>query len=124
MNEFRIPDNATFAQISQSLATCSNQMADVSQKVAEYKTNVALKQTVLKRQLAKSTVKFSGEKNTSLIKARAELDPQVIKAQDEVDSAVAIYTIALGELEAWEAQFVALRKMVSIREIELKGGIG
>ena len=124
MNEFRIPDNATFAQISQSLATCSNQMAGVSQKVAEYKTNVALKQTALKRQLAKSTVKFSGEKNTSLIKARAELDPQVIKAQDEVDSAVAIYTIALGELEAWEAQFVALRKMVSIREIELKGGIG
>lgn len=124
MNKFRIPDNASFAQISQSLAICSNSMASVSEKCAAYKADVALKQTALKRAMAKATVKFSGEKNISLIKARAELDPQVIKAQDEYDSASAIYAIVQGELEAWEAQFVALRKMVSIREIELRGNIG
>ena len=123
-NKFQIPDNATFAQISQSLAICSNQMASVSEKCAEYKADTALKQTALKRALARATVKFSGQKNATLIKAMADLDPQVIKAQDEYDSATAIYTIAAGELAAWEAQFVALRKMVAIREIELKGGIG
>lgn len=123
MNKFRIPDNATFAQISQSLAICSNSMARVSEKCAVYKADVALKQTALKRAMAKATVKFSGEKNVSLIKARAELDAQVVKAQDEYDSASSIYTIAQGELEAWEAQFVALRKMVAIREIELRGNI-
>jgi len=124
MNQFKIPDNATFAQISQSLAICSNSMASVSEKCAEYKADVALKQTALKRAMAKATVKFSGEKNAGLIKARAELDPQVVKAQDEYDSVSAIYTIAEGELEAWEAQFVALRKMVAIREIELRGNVG
>ena len=46
-NKFQIPDNATFAQISQSLAICSNQMASVSEKCAEYKADTALKQTAL-----------------------------------------------------------------------------
>ena len=123
-NKFQIPDNATFAQISQSLAICSNQMASVSEKCAEYKADTALKQTALKRALARATVKFSGQKNATLIKAMADLDPQVMQAQDEYDSASAMYTIAAGELAAWEAQFVALRKMVAIREIELRGNIG
>ena len=121
--EFRIPQNATFKQISECLAECSNQMASVSEKVGTYKADVALKETAYKRAMARATVKHSGQKNATLTKAMAELDPQVIKAQDEYDGANAIYIIASGELSGWEAQFVALRKMVSIREIELKGNI-
>ena len=123
-NKFQIPDNATFAQISQSLAICSNQMASVSEKCAEHKADMALKQTALKREQAKATVRFSDAKNATLIKAMAEVDPAVMQAQDEYDSVSAMYTIAAGELAAWEAQFVALRKMVAIREIELRGSVG
>ena len=122
--EFRIPQNATFKQISECLATCSNQMASVSEKVGVYKADVALKETALKRAFARATVKHSGQKNAALTKAMADLDPGVIKAQDEYDGANAVFIIAKGELDAWECQFVALRKMVSIREIELKGNIG
>ena len=122
-NKFQIPDNATFAQISQCLATCSNQMASVSEKVGEYKADVALKATTLKRALARATVLHKGEKNAALIKAMADLDTQVIKAQDEFDSATAVFIIGQGELDAWNYQFIALRKMVSIREIEAKANI-
>ena len=122
--EFRIPEYATFAQISQCLAQCSNSMASVSEKVGCYKADVALKATTLKRALARATIVHKGEKNATIVKAMADLDPKVIQAQDEYDSASAIYIIAQGELDAWECQFVALRKMVSIREIEVKGNIG
>lgn len=121
--EFRIPQNATFKQISECLATCSNQMASVSEKVGEYKADVALKATTLKRALARATVLHKGEKNAALIKAMADLDTQVIKAQDEFDSATAVFIIGQGELDAWNYQFIALRKMVSIREIEAKANI-
>ena len=121
--EFRIPQNATFEQISECLATCSNQMASVSEKVGEYKADVALKATTLKRALARATVLHKGEKNAALIKAMADLDTQVIKAQDEFDSATAVFIIGQGELDAWNYQFIALRKMVSIREIEAKANI-
>ena len=122
--EFQIPQNPTFPQISEGLATCSNNMARVSDLCAQYKADLALKTTKLKRAKAKAMVRFSGQKNATVMKAMAEVEPEVVKCQDEVDSAMAIYTIAQGEIEAWEAQFVALRKMVAIREIELRGNIG
>jgi hypothetical protein len=47
-----------------------------------------------------------------------------INVQAEYNSVSATYTIDQGELGGLEIQFAALRKMVSIQEIELKGVIG
>jgi hypothetical protein len=72
-----------------------------------------IKQIVLKWSVGKATVKFSDEKNVGSINVQAEYN-----------SVSATYTIDQGELGGLEIQFAALRKMVSIQEIELKGVIG
>jgi hypothetical protein len=93
----------------------------VQQKVCEYKANVAFKQTAYKRAMAKALVIHQDKKNATLIKAMAELEPFVINAIDELDQATALYTVAQGELEGWEAQFVALRKIAEIKRMEIQG---
>lgn len=122
--EFTLPDNPTPLQLNQSLTECANNIARLSDLVASYKADVAIKTTAYKRAYARATVKYSSAKNATLIKAMSDIDEDVTKAQDVMDTATAVYTIALGEIEGYDSQFVALRKIVEVRKMEVRGGIG
>lgn len=118
---FKIPVDPTPQEMNQCLIVCANNIARVQEIVSEYKANVAIKQTAYKRAMAKALVLHQGEKNATLTKAMAELEQFVIEALDELDQCNAVYTVALGELDGWEAQFVALRKIAEIKKMEVQG---
>lgn len=121
---FVLPDNPTPLQLNRSLSVCANQIARLSDLVAHYKADASYKQTAYKRAYARAMVKYQAAKNATLSKALAEIDEDVIRAADELDAANAIYTIAQGEMDGYEAQFIALRKIVEVRKMEVQGGIG
>lgn len=121
MNTFTIPQDPTPQQLNNALIACANNISRLQQLVAEYKANVSLKQTAYKRAMAKALVLHQGRKNQTLIKATAELEMFVQVALDELDQATAVYTVAQGELDGYEAQFVALRKIVEIKKLEISG---
>lgn len=118
--EYTLPINPSPAMLERDLAAISNNMARLSDLVATYKADAAIKQTVYKRAYARALVEYSGDKNATIIKAKADIYPAVISAQDEMDQANAVYIVATGEYEGYEAQFVALRKMVEIRKMEAR----
>lgn len=122
--EFQIPQNPTPLELNRSLAMCSNNIARLSDLCAQYKADVAIKQTALKRAMARALVKHSGAKSATLAKALAETDGDVEAAQDAVDQANALYLVAQGEMDGWDSQFIALRKIVEVRKMEVHGGIG
>lgn len=122
MSGFNIPVNPTLAQIGQLLATCSNNLANVGMKVAEYKADIAIKETAYKRALARAKVMYQDKKPSAMINAYAETESSVIEAQDELIQANSLFIIASGELDGWDAQFVALRKIVEIKKIERDNG--
>jgi hypothetical protein len=122
--KFELPQNPSPMELNQSLSICSNNIARLSDLCAQYKADTAIKQTALKRAMAKALVKYSGEKNSTLTKAMAEVDADVIAAQDEVDTANALYLVSQAEMDGYDAQFIALRKIVEIRKMEIHGGIG
>jgi hypothetical protein len=117
---FELPQNPTPLQLNQALATCSNNIARLSDLCAQYKADVAIKQTALKRAMARALVKHSGAKSATLAKALAETDGDVEAAQDAVDQANALYLVAQGEMDGYEAQFIAIRKIVNIRQLEMQ----
>lgn len=122
--EFQIPQNPMPLELNRALATCSNNIARLSDICAQYKSDVAIKQTTLKRVMARALVKYSDAKNATLAKAMAEADGDVEAAQDAVDAANALYLVAQGEMDGWDSQFIALRKIVEVRKMEVHGGIG
>ncbi len=122
--EFQIPQNPTPLELNQALSICSNNIARLSDLCAQYKADLAIKQTTLKRAMARALVKYSGAKNATLAKALAEADEDVATAQDNVDQANALYIVAQGEMDGWDSQFIALRKIVEVRKMEVHGGIG
>lgn len=119
--KFELPHDPTPQQMNNALITCANNISRLQQLVAEYKANVGIKQTAYKRAMARALVVNQHKKNATLIKAMAELEPTVKTALDELDQANAVYTVAQGELEGYEAQFVALRKIVEIKKLEIQG---
>jgi hypothetical protein len=123
-DKFELPQNPSPMQLNQSLSICSNNISRLSDLCAQYKADTAIKQTALKRAMARALVKYSGAKNSTLTKAMAEVDAGVIAAQDEVDTANALYLVAQAEMDGYDAQFIALRKIVEIRKMEIHGGIG
>ena len=114
-----VPDNPTPAQLQYLLSVCSNEIAKLADLVATYKQDAAIKTTAYKRAMARATVKNQGRGNVSLVKSLAELDDEVIKATDEVDMAEALYALAKAELDGYDAQFVALRKIAEVRKTEM-----
>ena len=118
---FVIPRDPTPLELNNSLIICANNIARIQQLVAGYKADVGVKQTAYKRAMARALVIHQHEKNATLIKAMAETEPEVQWALDELDKATAIYTIGQGELDGYEAQFVALRKIVEIKKLEIAG---
>ncbi len=118
--EYTLPVDLPPALLEQNLIIIANNMARMSDLVAEYKTNAAIATTAYKRAYARALVKFSGEKNATLTKALADVDADVVVKQDALDQANAVYAVAMGEYEGYEAQFVALRKIVEIRKMEVR----
>lgn len=116
-----IPEGATLPEINACLIACANKISEVSTKVAEYKADAALKQTTYKRLLARAKVLNMGAGNATITAAKAETDEDVVQAQDAYDQASALYTVAMGEYEALETTFVALRKLVELQKLEAQG---
>ena len=115
-----LPINPTPAQLEKELAVVANSIATLSDLVARYKADAALKETAYKRRYAEALVKYSGAKNATIAKSMAEIDPDVRAAQDELDQANAVYIVAMGEYSGYDSQFIALRKIVHIREMEMR----
>lgn len=123
MDKFEIPENPTQLQLNQSLSTCANNISKIIGIVAKYKADVSIAQTKYKRLLARAKIKNASAKTATMQNALAEVDESVITAQDELEQANAIFLVAEAELEGWQAQFVAVRKMCSLKETEVKNGL-
>ena len=119
--QFIIPEHPTPAQIEKMLAICSNQIATLADLLTGYKSDVALKDTIYKRALARAIInnRLDGVPATIVAKV-AEVDAAVIAARDDLDIADAIYTAAKGDFDGWDSHFVALRKIAEIRKVEFK----
>ena len=118
---YTIPNNPTTYDLNVSLITLSNNMARLSNLIAQYKADVATKTTANKRALARAYVTNKDAKNATLSKALAEIDDLVIKTADDLDKATNLYILALGKQEGYEAQFTAVRKLVEIIKLEQMG---
>lgn len=118
-SEFIIPAHPTPGQLEQMLAVCSNQIAMLAEKVAQYKSDVAIKTAAYKRAYAKALIVNNGLGNAQLVKALADSDSNVITAADALDVVVAKHELAKAEFDGWDAHFVALRKMSEIRKQEM-----
>lgn len=118
--EFTLPVDPTPLELNQALSICANNIARLSDLVAQYKADAAIKQTAYKRAHARARVKYSNAKNSDTSKALTEIDEEVIAAQNELDQANAVFLVAMGEMEGYEAQFIALRKIVEIRKMEAR----
>lgn len=123
-NTYVIPVNPTAAELQTALIDIANNMSKTADLLGQYKKAVADATTKYKRAYARALVNNQGTKNVALQKALAEIDDLVIATQDEVDKATTTYTLAMGEYEGMETQFVALRKVVEIQKLEYKGEYG
>ncbi|MDU2064411.1 MAG: hypothetical protein E6713_06165 [Sporomusaceae bacterium] len=124
-SEFTIPLHPTPHQIEAMLATCSNQIATLADKLTQYKSDVAIKDTAYKRALARAIIASRGNGvPASIVTKTVEADEAVIEARDALDIANAIYELAKGEFDGWESHFVALRKIAEIRKTEMHTGTG
>lgn len=119
MSKIVIPDNPTPSQIEYYLSLLSNQIAKLSDLVAEYKRNAGAAETKTKRAYARAIVENKGKGNVDYVKALAEIDDNVIKAKDKLEVAETMYLLAKAELDGYDAQFVALRKIAEIRKTEM-----
>ena len=117
---FQIPDNPSVGELQHLLATCSNQIATLTDLVATYKADAAIKTTAFKREVARATVKYRHDGTAAVVKALVEIDADVIAAGNECDNAEAIYGLAKAELDGYEAHFVALRKISELRKTEMR----
>lgn len=120
MSKITVPDNPTPEQLQYLLSVCSNEMARLGDIVAGYKQDSATKAIRLKRSQARATVKYKGQGNVDYIKALVEIDEDVIAAVDSLDYAEGVYILAKAELDGYDAQFVALRKIAEIRKQEMR----
>lgn len=59
-----------------------------------------------------------------IVRAMVDSDAAVTKAQDDYINADAVYQVAKGELDAYDAQFTALRKQAEIKKVEMNRGLG
>lgn len=114
-----VPENPTPAQLQHLLSVCSNQIAKLADLVVKYKQDVAIKERNYDRAMARATVKYKGQGNAAVVKSMATIDDEVVKAADELDAAEATYTLAKAELDGYDAQFVALRKIAELRKTEM-----
>lgn len=117
-----IPRDATPQELCNLLADISNAMSQISDKAAEYKAHAAQKATACKRARAYAMAKCEKAASAEIRKARVEIDNAVVEVQDELDYLNILSTLAEGEAAGYEAQFVAVRKIVEIRKMELSGG--
>jgi len=117
-SQFIIPEHPVPHQIEQMLAVCSNQIATLSDILTGYKSDVAIKDTIYKRALARAIIKGRIDRVPATIVVKvAEVDADVMTARDNLDIADAIYTAAKGDFDGWDSHFVALRKMAEIRKV-------
>lgn len=114
-----VPENPTPAQLQQLLSVCSNEIAKLTDLVATYKQDAAIKERCYDRAMARATVRYKGQGNASLVKALAINDTEVIRASDDLDVAEAVYALAKAELDGYDAQFVAVRKIAELRKTEI-----
>lgn len=52
----------------------------------------------------------------------AEIDPTVVVLANRLEIAEAKLTLAKGELDGYDAQFISMRKIVEIKKLQLQGG--
>jgi len=121
---YKLPEKPTTNDLQNALQFLANNMSKLADQLSTYKTDVAYANAKYKRAYARALVKNQNAKNATMVKALAEIDELVEETQDELNAKNAIYTIAEGEYEGMETQFVAIRKIVEIQKLEYKGEYG
>jgi hypothetical protein len=121
---FEIPEDPDPGQLHHALKVCTNQLARVGRLVTQYKTEVARAKTRYHRTYAHAVVLHSEAGNMQLVKSLAEVEANVVAAADELDEKVALFTLAKGEFDSWEAYFIALRKIAEVRKVEISKFLG
>ena len=121
---YKLPEKPTTNDLQNALQFLANNMSKLADQLSTYKTDVAYANAKYKRAYARALVKNQNAKNATMVKALAEIDELVVVPPDELNAKNAIYTIAEGEYEGMETQFVAIRKIVEIQKLEYKGEYG
>lgn len=116
---FEIPEDPDPAQLHHALRVCTNQLARVGKLVTQYKTEAAKAKTRYNRMYAQAVVLHKDAGNMQLVKSLAEVEASVVAAIDEFDEKLALFTLAKGEFDCWEACFIALRKIAEVRKVEI-----
>ena len=123
---YQIPAEPELWEIPKILIILGNNIARLTRLVARYQARAGFQQAAYKRAVARAKVTNKSAGNQELIKSMAEIDPVVSAIVNKMELAQAKLTLAKGELDGYEAQFISMRKIVEIKKLTLQsdGGIG
>lgn len=115
---YQIPEEPELWEIPKILIILGNNIARLTKLVARYQARAGFQQAAYKRAVARAKVTNKSAGNQELIKSMAEIDPVVSAIVNKMELAEAKLTLAKGELDGYEAQFISMRKIVEIKKME------
>lgn len=119
-----IPRDATPAELCNLLADIANAMSQIADTVAAYVADAKRKEGLYKRAYAIAIINNKNAGSAEIRKAYAEIDELVCSTKRDMEQADTLVTLAEAEQSGYESQFIAVRKIVEIRKMELQGGGG
>lgn len=115
---YQIPAEPELWEIPKILIILGNNIAKLTKLVARYQARAGFQEASYKRAVAAAKVRNKDAGNQELIKSMAEIDPVVQAVANKMNLAEAKLTLAKGELEGYNAQFISMRKIVEIKKME------
>lgn len=122
-NVFIISDNPTPQELTEQLAYVTNTIALLAERVAKIKNVVADAETTYKQACDEKLLMYYEQypkANQMKVKALVNTDDDVIRLKTILNKAKAKALEADSDYTAWDNRFIALRKIATIKTIEMQ----
>lgn len=122
-NEFKISNNPTGQELIDDIALITNTIATLSEYVARTKNVLAQADDAYKQIWDEKYLMYSDvypKANQTKIKAMVNTDDDVVRAKAVLMDAKEKSVLADSKYKSWDNRFIAVRKIASIKTMEMQ----
>ena len=122
-NEFKISNNPTGQELIDDIALITNTIATLSEYVARTKNILAQADDAYKQIWDEKYLMYSDsypKANQTKIKAMVNTDDDVVRAKAVLMDAKEKSVLADSKYKSWDNRFIAVRKIASIKTMEMQ----
>ena len=121
--EFIISSNPSPAEIIEQLAYVTNTIAFLTEQISKLKNIVADAEDYYKQLCDEKYLRYSNEyprANQTKLKALVNTDDNVVKARTVLNEAKSKLVIAEGKYKSWDNRYITLRKIGTLKTVEMQ----